>query len=344
MVSSTCLVNFFIGSFKEAVYCDVVPMDACHILLGRPWQYDRKTMHDGVQNTFFVKDGERKKKLVLKPMKDDIARKGKGYSTTLLNIREFLEESKDSGIVFVLFGKEEMQPQVVPTRVKEEVREKLAEMNQRYKEAAHRHRRFKEFKVGDFIMVFLSKERLPTGTYHKLKSKNIGPYKILRKFCDSAYEVELPRGLVISPIFNVADIYTFHGDTHDELGDIGVKTSSEVSTKQKDRDERVIDVREIKTRAGPYLRFLVKWAGQPDYENSWLSQEEFMKIDAKMCQVTKMATRTETTPPQLGFSSIGGLGFEDATPWCLSIPLLLLYAREARTKPLFPVLFSAAQI
>ncbi|KAK2990469.1 hypothetical protein RJ640_006267 [Escallonia rubra] len=40
MVSSTCLVNFSIGPFKEAVYCDVVPMNACHILLGRPWKYD----------------------------------------------------------------------------------------------------------------------------------------------------------------------------------------------------------------------------------------------------------------------------------------------------------------
>ncbi|KAK2994740.1 hypothetical protein RJ640_000724, partial [Escallonia rubra] len=142
-------------------------------------------------------------------------------------------------------------------------------------------------------MVFLRKERLPTSTYHKLKSKKVGPCKILRKFGDNAYEVELPHGLVISPIFNVAHIYTFHGDTHDELGDVGDKTSSEVSTKQRDKVERVIDVREIKIRAGAYLKFLVKWAGQPNYENSWLSEEEFMKLDVEMCYVTKMATRTE---------------------------------------------------
>ncbi|XP_058184843.1 uncharacterized protein LOC131302299 [Rhododendron vialii] len=41
-VSERCLVSFSIGShYKDKVWCDVVRMDACHILLGRPWQFDR---------------------------------------------------------------------------------------------------------------------------------------------------------------------------------------------------------------------------------------------------------------------------------------------------------------
>jgi hypothetical protein len=48
--------------------CDVVPMDACHILLGRPWQYDRKTVHNGLKNTYsFVKDGV---KVIFGPIKN----------------------------------------------------------------------------------------------------------------------------------------------------------------------------------------------------------------------------------------------------------------------------------
>ncbi|GJS16697.1 RNA-directed DNA polymerase [Tanacetum coccineum] len=58
-VSKRCLVQFSIGkSYKDEVWCEVIPMDAAHILLGRPWQFDRKTKHDGFQNTYsFKKDG-----------------------------------------------------------------------------------------------------------------------------------------------------------------------------------------------------------------------------------------------------------------------------------------------
>ncbi|GJY16226.1 reverse transcriptase domain-containing protein [Tanacetum coccineum] len=58
-VSKRCLVQFSIGkNYKDEVWCEVIPMDVAHILLGHPWQFDRKTKHDGFQNTYsFKKDG-----------------------------------------------------------------------------------------------------------------------------------------------------------------------------------------------------------------------------------------------------------------------------------------------
>jgi len=35
-------VKFSVGNYKDKVLCDVVPMEACHILLGKLWQIDRK--------------------------------------------------------------------------------------------------------------------------------------------------------------------------------------------------------------------------------------------------------------------------------------------------------------
>ena len=53
------MVPFSIGKYVDEVLCDVVPMQASHILLGRPWQYDRKAIHDGVKNRYtIVKDSK----------------------------------------------------------------------------------------------------------------------------------------------------------------------------------------------------------------------------------------------------------------------------------------------
>ena len=41
-VNKQVLVSFSIGKYEDKVLCDVVPMQAGHLLLGRPWQFDRK--------------------------------------------------------------------------------------------------------------------------------------------------------------------------------------------------------------------------------------------------------------------------------------------------------------
>ena len=42
--------KFKIGDYHEEVLWDVMLMNVCHMLLGRPWQFDRKAMHDGYAN------------------------------------------------------------------------------------------------------------------------------------------------------------------------------------------------------------------------------------------------------------------------------------------------------
>ena len=34
-------VSFKIGAYEDTLECDVVPMTVCHLLLGRPWKFDR---------------------------------------------------------------------------------------------------------------------------------------------------------------------------------------------------------------------------------------------------------------------------------------------------------------
>ncbi|XP_020676274.1 uncharacterized protein LOC110095183 [Dendrobium catenatum] len=46
-------VQFSIGKhYSCEVLCDVVDMDVCHLILGRPWKFDVGAMYDGRANTY----------------------------------------------------------------------------------------------------------------------------------------------------------------------------------------------------------------------------------------------------------------------------------------------------
>jgi hypothetical protein len=67
-VNKQVLVAFTIGRYSDEVLCEVVPMHAGHILLGRPWLYDRRVIHDGFTNRYnFAKDGKTFKLAPLTP-------------------------------------------------------------------------------------------------------------------------------------------------------------------------------------------------------------------------------------------------------------------------------------
>ena len=66
-VRERCKVPFSIGKCWDEVYCDVVDMDACQLLFGRPWQYDLDAQHAGKDNVYRLeKDGV---KFVLLPLR-----------------------------------------------------------------------------------------------------------------------------------------------------------------------------------------------------------------------------------------------------------------------------------
>ncbi|KAG7568324.1 Integrase catalytic core [Arabidopsis thaliana x Arabidopsis arenosa] len=57
-IAEQVTVSFSVGKYQDQVVCDVVPMRAGHLLLGRPWQFDRATCHNGRTNhySFTYKD------------------------------------------------------------------------------------------------------------------------------------------------------------------------------------------------------------------------------------------------------------------------------------------------
>ncbi|PKI67058.1 hypothetical protein CRG98_012596 [Punica granatum] len=105
-VSKHALVTFSIGS--RYVWCVVVMMDACHLLLGRPWQFDRSVSHDGRTNKYSLT--HKGLKIVLVPNKDRDAIKPEPANpvatTNLLPLARFQEELYDAEFMFTLVGRE----------------------------------------------------------------------------------------------------------------------------------------------------------------------------------------------------------------------------------------------
>ena len=97
----------------------------------------------------------------------------------------------------------------------EKVKQRLQKSNQEYKRRADQRKRQLQFAIGDLFLAHLRKERFPRGTYNKLKMKKIGPCRILRKFGENAYELEFPKSIGISLIFNISDLYPYKTDEAD---------------------------------------------------------------------------------------------------------------------------------
>ena len=50
IVNEQFQVKFHIGSYEDEVICDIIEMDAYHVLLGRPWKFDIEVVHGGKRN------------------------------------------------------------------------------------------------------------------------------------------------------------------------------------------------------------------------------------------------------------------------------------------------------
>jgi hypothetical protein len=92
-VTKQCLVEFKIGGYKDEILCDVIPMDVSHLLLGRPWQYDKNIVHDGRKNTYTLENNGRTHMLL--PINDKEVKPEVSNTVLLMSGKELLKEVKN---------------------------------------------------------------------------------------------------------------------------------------------------------------------------------------------------------------------------------------------------------
>ena len=91
---------------------------------------------------------------------------------------------------------------------------RLQQSNTSYTARANSKRRENNYEAGYLVFAYLKRDGFPKGEYNMLNMKKNGPCRILKKFSANAYELEMPIGVGISPIFNVEYLYPYvTGDT-----------------------------------------------------------------------------------------------------------------------------------
>ena len=66
-IAQRCLASIQMGDYKDEIYCDVLPMDVAHVLLGRLWLYDLNVTSFGKDNIYSFK--YKGKNIILRPTK-----------------------------------------------------------------------------------------------------------------------------------------------------------------------------------------------------------------------------------------------------------------------------------
>jgi hypothetical protein len=90
-------------------------------------------------------------------------------------------------------------------------RANIEKMNKMYEKRANKGRKKMLFEPGDLVWVHLRKDRFPEQHKSKLQPRADGPFKVLRKINDNAYEINLPSTYGVCSSFNVAHRSPFFG-------------------------------------------------------------------------------------------------------------------------------------
>ena len=118
-----------------------------------------------------------------------------------------------------------------------------------------------------FLRVKPKRSSLKLEKFKKLSFRYCGPYEILKRVGDQAYELNLPLHLGIHRVFHVSLLKKYHLDPSHVLKDDGFILVSQEEFQTE--PEAILEAREKRLRNRILREVLVQWKGYPPEEASW---------------------------------------------------------------------------
>ena len=188
-----------------------------------------------------------------------------------------------------------------------EIRRKISLSNEEYKLVANVHRRYKEFNVGDYVMVRIRPKRIPKTFSKQLYARAMGPYSIIRKLGSNEYLLDLPNDMDIL-VFNLQDLLPYRGPFEPSTLPSSVsageasKCASTMPSVQyyKETMDAILDDEFMTSRDGGFRRFLVKWHGHPDFDDTWIQEDNLRHLDPSLLDCYFSSHSSKPSSFQLG--------------------------------------------
>jgi len=79
----------------------------------------------------------------------------------------------------------------------------------KYAENANKRRKALVFEIGDWVWLYLRKDRFPIQRKFKLMPRGDGPFQVIKRINDNAYELHMSDTFLGSHIFNISDLTPF---------------------------------------------------------------------------------------------------------------------------------------
>ncbi|XP_028547476.1 uncharacterized protein LOC110104104 [Dendrobium catenatum] len=126
-VTDMCKVSLSIGRhYVSEVLCDVVDMDVCHLILGRPWQFDVGAVYDCRANTYAFEWKGKKLRLLPQSLEQENSIHSGKTALFAVTHKALLNAWKESECILALVVSEQnntIESQNLPSRLKQLLRE-----------------------------------------------------------------------------------------------------------------------------------------------------------------------------------------------------------------------------